>query len=528
MNGYFKLQVNTNNTSVILYPPTAGGQPISTAELLQYLAVKQIPCDVKTLGRALENLTEVKEVVLNLDKRHPEPEMFHVSVSPDRMLATARFYPPSNSGQFLGMQDIIRDLGYQNITYGIDEKAIKDFLESREYCTDIVLARGKEPVQGKDAVIEYFFNTDLRIKPTLLDDGSVDFFNLNTLNHCSKGDLLARLTPEVPGVDGFAINGDIVKAREVKRNRLRFGRNITINEDKTEITADVDGHVTLVNDSVFVSNVYEVENVDNSTGNIDYDGSVKINGNVMMNFTVKARGNIEVVGVVEGATLEAGGDIIISRGMKGMGKGVLKAGGNIICKFLENANAYADGYIETEAVLHSTLRAKTEVILTGRRAFITGGKVTATNKVSMKTLGSAMGADTIIEVGIDPIYKEDYLNTQKEIMEKQKTLKQMQPVIVASMQKVQSGVKLPPDQLKYIQSISATVKQLKEELEQDYKKMEDLAELLEQGTDASIVVTDSVYPGTLITISDTSLTVKDVLQHCKFVKKNGEVVMTAL
>ena len=109
----------------------------------------------------------------------------------------------------------------------------------------------------------------------------------------------------------------------MKRTTLRFGHNITLSEDRKTLTADVDGHVMLVEGKVFVSNVLEVENVDISTGNIEYEGSVKVNGNVCTNFSVKAKGNIEVSGVVEGACLEADGNIIIARGMNGMARGCL-------------------------------------------------------------------------------------------------------------------------------------------------------------------------------------------------------------
>lgn len=74
----------------------------------------------------------------------------------------------------------------------------------------------------------------------------------------------------------------------------------------------MNGHVALVQDKVFVSDVLEVENVDTSTGDIEYEGSVLVNGNVLTNFSIKAQGHVEIRGVVEGARIEAGGDIIIA------------------------------------------------------------------------------------------------------------------------------------------------------------------------------------------------------------------------
>ena len=56
--------------------------------------------------------------------------------------------------------------------------------------------------------------------------------------------------------------------------------------------SQVSGHVILENDKIFVSNVLELVNVDNSTGDIDYEGDVVVKGNVLAGFTVKATGDI--------------------------------------------------------------------------------------------------------------------------------------------------------------------------------------------------------------------------------------------
>lgn len=77
--------------------------------------------------------------------------------------------------------------------------------------------------------------------------------------------------------------------------------------------------------------------MDNSTGNIDYPGNVTVRGNVKGGFSIIAKGDIVVEGVVEDALIQAGGQIIVKRGIHGMTKGILRAQGNVICKFIENA-----------------------------------------------------------------------------------------------------------------------------------------------------------------------------------------------
>ena len=51
-------------------------------------------------------------------------------------------------------------------------------------------------------------------------------------------------------------------------------------------------------------------------------------------FKVVASGDIVIEGVVEDATVISDGQIIVKHGIHGMNKGVLRAKGNIICKFI--------------------------------------------------------------------------------------------------------------------------------------------------------------------------------------------------
>lgn len=104
-----------------------------------------------------------------------------------------------------------------------------------------------------------------------------------------------------------------------------------------EMYADCAGNVTLVNDTVFVSNVYEVPaDVGTSTGDIDYDGSVEVRGNVLTGYTVKATGDITVNGAVEGATLISGGKIVHKAWNARHGKRRYEGRGDIISNFIES------------------------------------------------------------------------------------------------------------------------------------------------------------------------------------------------
>ena len=524
MNGYFRLVNKADKTSIRLIPPTEGGKPIDLNDVIEYLSMKDYTCDLPTLRRTVTEAAEnEKMLVLENGKRHAERECYKLTISPDKMYAYAKFYAASEGGDELTVDEILKDLEFKGIKFGIKQKVIAQYIQHREYCEDILLAEGTPPVQGKDAYIEYKFNTDKKAKPTLKEDGSVDFFNLNILCHCAKGDLLAVLHPEEQGADGMNVFGERIKPENVKPTYFKYGQNIEKSEDGLTLTSMVDGHVELVEGQVFVSDMLVVENVDNSTGNIEYEGSVQVNGNVFTNFSVKAKGDIVVKGVVEGAELNAGGNIIIARGMNGMGKGTLNAGGNIVAKFLENATAQADGYVASESILHSRIMAGGEVNVDGKRGFITGGKVVAAGGINVKTLGSEMGADTIVEVGADPKVKARIAQLQKSVAEDTKTLQTIQPVLTATMQKVKQGAKLSPEQVKHVQSLMLVNTQKTESLKADEAELNELLEQVGNTTQAQVKVKGMVYPGTKVCIDDVSMTVQKNAHFCRFVRERGDV-----
>lgn len=137
------------------------------------------------------------------------------------------------------------------------------------------------------------------------DDGTVDFHSLENVNHVKRGDVVAVLHPEDMGDAGTDIFGKNVNPERVKHIVFRFGRNLLISEDGRQLISQVNGHVILENDKVFVSNVLELVDIDNSTGDIEYNGDIMVKGNVLAGFSVKAKGDVIVQGIVEGATVTA-------------------------------------------------------------------------------------------------------------------------------------------------------------------------------------------------------------------------------
>lgn len=526
MNGFFQLAALPQGVFLKVFPPKDGGEPVTTPMVLEYLDTHKLKGESVIVDKAVRESTG-SPVRLSSDKINPIRECYRLTVSDDKMSATAFFYPPMEGAGQMDADELIGDLRLKKILFGLRKDNINGYFSERTYCTEILLAKGKDPRHGTDASIEYHFNTDLHARPAMNADGTVDYHNLNLINHCEAGQELATLTKEDPGDNGMNIFGEPVRPRKVKVLALHPGKNTALSEDKLHLTATKTGHVILEGDHVTVSDVMTLENVDISTGNIQYDGSVEVKGVVAQGFEVKTTGNILVKGIVEGALIEAGGDVILERGINGMGRGIIKAGRNIVTKFIENAEIHAGGSITAESIIQGRVTAGTEVEVNGKRGNITAGHITATEQISAKTIGSEMGTNTIVEVGVNPGLKQQLKDIEQEIAAANKNLQAIEPTIAGFTDKLKKGFKPTPEQLQYVQKLAATDKALREQVAEKTKEMESVQAQILDVKKACVKFTGTAYPGVQIMIGSLSQTLKKEYKYGKFFSDGGDVRYTA-
>jgi uncharacterized protein (DUF342 family) len=530
-NGYFQLEIKKDGTYLKLFPPLDNGQHITYDEVSNYLIDKKIhDYDIKALGRAIatshDEPTEVKLLTITI---LPESEYLKISISSDRMLVIGRFYPPSNNGQLMSASEMVSTLQMSGIKHGIIRENIESFIQDRRYCEDIVLARGTKPVEGKNAVIRYHFNTDTTLKPKENEDGTVDFHQLDMISSTNAGDILATLEPAVSGKDGVDVCGNIIKPAKVTKLILRHGKGIHMSEDGLTMYSDTNGHVMLQDDRVFVANTFEVPaNVDASTGDIIYEGNVKVKGNIITGYTVQAKGDIIVDGVVEGATLIAGGHIILKRGMQGMSRGKMEADGNIITKFIENATVKAGGYITTEAILHSKVSAQGDITVGGKKGFVTGGEIRSTSCIIVKTAGSTMGTHTLLEVGIDPTIVEEYHQLEVQIASCKADRDKLMPILSTFKKKIANGEYISPEKFEYIKLATKNVIDLDEKIRVYMLRYEKLKLDMNNTEGGSIRIENIGYPGVKIVISNVVYYVRNEVQYTKFIRDRADIKLVGL
>ena len=343
------------------------------------------------------------------------------------------------------------------------------------------------------------------------------------------GQLLARLVPVTPGVEGANLYSDPLPPRMPKVVKLRYGKNIEINSDKTEIFAACEGLVKLFEGKVLVNNVYEVPNhVGPSTGDVTFEGSVIVHGNVLGGFTVKAKGDIEVMGSVEGATVISGGNITLHAGIQGMSKGKVEAVGDVHARYIENAEVITGGDVHSEAILHSQVTCKGKVTVEGKKGMISGGAISAGESVTTKILGSHMGTSTTVSVGIDPIMLQEYAELKKSLPKMKGEVAKLEQIINLLNKRKEADGQLETDKQEMYMSAVRNKIFLGNKLKQAQLRFDELDELVENKNNGMVCVSNELFPGVKISIGSVSTYVRDEIKYVKLVKDGADIKMTSL
>ena len=430
----------------------------------------------------------------------------------------------------LSVQDMMRVLNAKKVTHGILENIISECIRPENWGQTRLIAEGKPAVNGVDAKIIKKFTLNKEGTPLIDEHGNADYKNLGLIINVRAGEELAERIPPRDGETGITVSGTelgYVKGRDVV---LPKGKNTYANEEGTILYAAIDGQVRLYNNLIAVEPVFELSgDVDYSSGNINFLGNIVIHGNVISGFEVTAQGNIDIDGYVENAFITSDGDIRVKGGIKTGQKGLVKAGGNVSSKFIENSKVEAGGdIIVREAVVQSVLIAGGDVKVTDNKATIVGGLVQAGGTVEAKVIGSPLATNTAFEVGINPTLRTKYYSLNKELDKINDTIVSVDGNI-KTMQN--SGInidQISPSRRQMLVDLLEKYRNLLSQKSDIEKQLESLQDLFSVERDTRVRALKVVYPGVSVNIGPAYFEVNDEILEAEFVLKQGEIHMQSI
>jgi len=453
----------------------------------------------------------------------PLDEEMNVRISNDQMEAYITFFPPED-GKSLSQQDMLNILEANSVVFGIKYQNLNALISKKSYDEEILAAQGTPSQNGQDASLKFHIELYKKAAPKIDEDGQINYRLLDTIENVKKGQLLVTIIPPTAGVSGMTVTNKEIAAKPGKTINLPKGKNTEITEDKLGLLASIDGKAEMLDKKVHVFSVHEIrESVDNSTGNIDFVGNVIINGNVLSGFEVRAGGFIEVKGVVEGAALIAGSNIVLKRGMQGMGKGSIISGGNVVARFIESGNVSAKGDVIAEAIMHSNVRCGGKIKVAGKKGLLVGGKLHAGHGISAFTIGSPMATYTELEVGVDPEIRKEYDFLKKDLENMETDIKKAEQVLTLLGKMEMSGQPLSLDKQLLKVRAKNTASALNAKLDDTKIRILELEDTILSVSETKVSASKTVYPGVAVAIGASSIRVRDTVEFVTFKREHGEV-----
>ena len=133
----------------------------------------------------------------------------YVYIADDNMSASVRL---GKCDEGYTYDEVMNKLSLNGIKTGIDEEKIRWMILQKIYDQPVEVAFGKPVEAGKDGYYEFFFDTDAinNNRPTVREDGSIDYFNQKRFEKVNEGDLLARYHEPTKGEFGFDVCGKLL------------------------------------------------------------------------------------------------------------------------------------------------------------------------------------------------------------------------------------------------------------------------------------------------------------------------------
>ena len=445
------LIANAKNNIDLHITPVKNGNAITEANIIELISQSQyskLHSNTANIKSAVAELDDVLKPLL--DKQTGRDITYQVleridatisiTIDSDEMSATAEIMT-AQGGKNLTAKAILTCAQEAGVKKGFkkDELIKLAQMAAREEPNNNVslqIAVGRLAINGKDAEIKPLVESAQSrvLRPKKREDGSVDMRDLGDIICVKIGDPIAKKIPLTPGRIGYTVTATFLPAEPGNDVALVAGEGTSISASNENILVSQKvGLPKIIANGMEVDEIYKIKNVTVATGNINFTGSVIIDGDVNEGMKVVASGDITVGGFVESAIIEAGGDVTISGGIIGRKHDIEKtrvtdvkmsvsvnAKGNIYAKYCQYAEIGCSKDVRIEnQLLHSLLNIQgrlkvgTEEKSNGK---LIGGYIKAGTFITAGIIGATAGSHTVINFEYEIIkFKEQMQDIESRL-----------------------------------------------------------------------------------------------------------------
>lgn len=461
-----------------------------------------------------------------------DPDEIEVRISADRMKADIKFNSsdPPDPATHDKIKTKLKEAG---VVKGINSEILERSTDISTGKTSewICIASGKAPVDGIDASLEISVATEQRGPLNSDTAAQVDLKNLGIIHNIQKGSIIAKKIPLKEGIDGFDVMGKTLKAKKAKDILIKPGNNTELSEDGLELIATENGQLLRDKNKFTVEKVFCVKgDIDYSTGNLDFLGSISISGSVKEDFSVNANEKLEISGVVEGAHISSGKDMFIKSGVRGMGKGFIKCGRDLHVEYMDQCDTIVkkDLFFK-RGLMHCDIETEGAIkLVDGGKGVIAGGNLKAGTEIECSVLGTKMGTKTSLQVGLSP----ELTKKKVDLIQNMENLKARNGILeknLVYLSKIMKDTGLTEKQKLLASKYGKLHFQLLGKIEKIENYISEIEKVIETAKKIGRVKVRGIcYPGVKVSIRKETFVVRDVLENVCFISEDGSVKITSL
>lgn len=434
-------------------------------------------------------------------------------------------YIPWVPGNMVTKEDICQDLERRGIVFGIKKDAIDDLIDQRRMNQRILIAEGIPAKRGKDGWFEWFVRLDLPRIPAPLEDGSVDYVNIEAFEMVDEGEKIAVYHKAEPGKKGKNIYGETIHGEYGMEKPPLRGVGFRIAADGVTYLSKMNGKFEYTAGRIMITNMLVVrEDVTAVTGKLEVDGSVYVIGSIYSGGYIKATGDIIIERNVETCRLIAGGNIMIKQGSCSKNDCFIDAAGEVSGSFFEAANINARGNVKANYIMNSNIDTMGKVIVSGSKGVLLGGKIRAVKGVDAYNLGNRLHIKTVLDIGRNELYdheKEEYEKQRKKLLTDLGELEQVWSKIV---QIEEAGKEVDEEiRRKVYAGMEVQGKRLAE-IDAEEAKLVNYTEQMKE----PVFVRGTAYEGSIIVLNGIKFMLTTKVRRVQFRLQNKRVVMVSV
>lgn len=449
-----------------------------------------------------------------------------LAYSKDKINAFYYIYP-TKSGVYPSYREVHDILHVEKIVYPVSrerfEKQLNAIDKEHPQLARVIVAEGKAPVNGYDEYFEPLLSLEKKVGKVLAD-GRIDYKEQDSIIQVQKNQEILQRIPEVKPEDGYDVFGEVVSAQREEKGGLKRGENIVQSGfDESIFLSGIDGCLNISNNKISVMPVAVIQgDVDLDSGNIQFNGAVRVTGSVKSGFRVQADSDIIIEGDVDNAQLIAGGNITVKMGVVGKDGTRLMAKGDISAKFIQNAKVEAGkSVIVSDSIINCDILSYDKIEVTGKNGKIIGGKLVALYEIKSPIVGTQTETVTNLTVGRNFAVEEELNKKRGEIKIARDRIDEITTTI-----KMQFGEEIFKNPKEYIKILPSLKKQTCLVLLNDLGKANAaLQKLLEEswGIEArlklerepAVIVRGRIFPGSIVNVKKSVRKIETPLDNVK-------------